>query len=108
MSDYRSITIFNLLYCITDITDDIFEIKHETKSGFLHRLGKTLDKHLMPTVLCPWGYSEYIHKWGHTPMDIVIAHFLPTCVVKTVTLSSNKVNLYRKNNTSKKIVNKPF
>ena len=25
-------------------------------------------------------------------MDIVIAHFLPTCVIKTITLSSNKVN----------------
>ena len=47
----------------------------------------------MPTVLCPWDCSEFIHKTGQLPIDVVMARFLPKCIINIVTTSKKSSNV---------------
>ena len=45
-------------------------------SGDIKRLVDTFDELLMPLVLCPWGCTEYYHKCGDIPFDVILQqHF---------------------------------
>ncbi len=41
----------------------------------LGNLMKAIDKYLLPTVKCPWGCSEYIHKVGIIPYNIIMQRY---------------------------------
>ncbi len=59
---YRDISMDTPPSYFCDKTKDYMEFHNEKGSGVLSRTGYTINKHLMPTVLCPWGCSEYMHK----------------------------------------------
>lgn len=55
-----------------DRTLDQFRMKQEIDSGMLSRIRDTTNELLLPTVLCPWGGSEYINRCGTLPIDLII------------------------------------
>ena len=63
----------------------------------LRRLMSGIKKFLFTNILCPWGYTKYIHMVGNLQMDIVIQSFL----MKALLAMSNDhekfrfVNLFR-------------
>ena len=50
---------------------------------------RTCDKHVLPTVLCPWGESEFLHTCGDVPFDSVLQPYMTKCYFKMTT--KNKI-----------------
>lgn len=80
----RDVGINNPPPIFKDITVDIEEMKLGSGRGKNSNIMKACDKHLLPTVLCPWGESEFIHKCGDFPYDCLVQRYLPKCYVKKV------------------------
>ena len=40
--------------------------------------------YMIPSVLCPWGESEYIHKCGNIPYDKILQRYLPKCYIRKI------------------------
>ena len=51
------------------------------KKNTLSEVMRVCNKHLIPSVLCPWGESEYIHMCGNISYDSVIQRYLPKCYI---------------------------
>lgn len=60
---------------IKDKTQDMKEWDEDIGSYMLSRLKSTTNKHLVPLIKCPWGCSEFMHKVGYLPMDIVFQKY---------------------------------
>ena len=59
-----------------DITNDIKCFNTGVKHELLSQVADVCNKYLMPTVLCPWGCTEYLHRVGKLPLDILLQRFL--------------------------------
>ena len=77
-----SLSITNPPAIFEDKTPILMEWDAEIQSFELPRLAKCLNKHLMPTTLCPFGCSEYIHQTGSLHLDLVFQRFLPRCLIE--------------------------
>ena len=67
-----------------DATTDIEEWNDDIDSYLLSRLANITNKFPVPTVKCPWGCSEFIHKVGYLPLDIIFQRYLQHCVIKII------------------------
>ncbi len=56
-----------------EITKNIRDFKLQIETNNLVKINNAL-KGLMPTVLCPWGCTEYKHCCGFIEMDVLLAH----------------------------------
>ena len=54
-------------------------------SNDLPQLAQACNEHLIPKVLCPFGCSEFTHKVGYMPMDIIFQRFLLKTIISTYT-----------------------
>jgi hypothetical protein len=70
-----------------DRTMDRKEWDDDISSQYLSRLASTCNKHLLPSIKCPWGCSEFLHKVGHLPIDIIIQRLLQKCIITMHTKS---------------------
>jgi hypothetical protein len=59
-----------------ELSDSRMELMKSLKELKLGELMKSVNKHLFPTILCPWGCSEFPHKIELLPMDIVFLRYL--------------------------------
>ena len=75
-----------------DLTTSINERDADINSYFLSKLKSTTNKHLMPIVKCPWGCSEFMHKVGYLPIDIVYQRYIQKCSIKMITKSDLNLN----------------
>ena len=64
-----------------DKTSALTSMKNLLNSGFLPKIKKACNDYLMPTVLCPWGCTEYIHTAGNCDLDLVIQRHLPEFLI---------------------------
>ena len=71
-----------------DKTIDIKEWNDDINSYLLSRLASTSNKFLRPTIKCSWGCSEFHHKVGHLPLDIVFQRILQQYSIKMFTKSN--------------------
>jgi hypothetical protein len=55
-----------------------FEEAIATKKGKI--LADACNEHLYATVWCPWGESEYLHKCGSVPLDLVVCRLFGDCI----------------------------
>jgi len=55
---------------VQDMTENRTILQKELKQLTLGSLIKAVDGTLIPTVLCPWGCSEYCHKAGSAGLDV--------------------------------------
>ena len=60
---FQAISIDNPSPIFVDRTLEIDEWNEDINSYELARLASTCNKHLMPKILCPWGCTEYNHRY---------------------------------------------
>ena len=48
---------------------------------------RTCNAHLRQSVMCPWGCSEFIHKCGIVPIDVMTQQNLSRCEIKLISQS---------------------
>ena len=77
-----------------DNTFDTSEFDRKIKSTKLGEITSALDQYLIPTVLCPWGCTEYIHECGQIPFDLVCRRYLPKVHFKTINNEKQLSKLY--------------
>ena len=65
-----------------DKTKDIIHWDEQINSYLLPNLRDACNKYIIPTILCPFGCSEFIHKCGHVAIDMIFQRFLPKCTLK--------------------------
>ena len=86
---YDDVTLEQPEPIFVDKTMDIIEMNEGIQSNLLARLAEVTNKHLLPTVLCPWGCSEYPFKCGHMELDFMFQRHLLTCELSIVSDSKN-------------------
>ena len=87
---YAAITIELPKPIIIDRTDDLKEWNSTLSENVLPNIAKCCNKHLLPTVLCPWGCTEYLHKHGCIDLCSVIQKCLPKVQLCTTTRENFK------------------
>ena len=73
---YNDVTLYDPLPVVKDICIEQKEWKSDQQSMFLPRIASSCNKYMMPTVLCPWGCTEFIFSSGHVSLDIMFQRFL--------------------------------
>lgn len=71
-----------------DKTIDIKEWNDDINSYLLSRLATASNKFLRPSIKCPWGCSEFQHKVGYLPLDIIFQRILQKCSFNMFTNSN--------------------
>ena len=89
---YSDITITNPKPIFRDKTNDLDEWNIKIKGYLLSDLAFVCNKYLLPTIKCPWGCSEFMHKVGYLPIDVVWQRYLPACILPSITPSSLNVD----------------
>ena len=79
---YPSITILKPMPMFLDLTLGIMDWDQNIQSNVISNVAKVCNKYLLPTVLCPWGCSEFLHRSAFLDIDIVFQRFLPKCIIK--------------------------
>ena len=77
-----------------DITTDIKDMRSSLDKNSLSDIMTCCNKHLLPLVLCPWGESDFIHKCGHVPYDMIVQRYLHKVFINTLTPRQACQNLY--------------
>ena len=68
---YQDVTLQSPSPIFKDKSLDIKLWNADINSYLLSRLASTSNKYLYPSIMCPWGCSEFQHKVGYLPLDIV-------------------------------------
>ena len=59
-------------------------------------ISRIFNAHLQPSVMCPWGCSEFNHKCGSVSIDVMIQRYLSRCENKLMShLLLSKVKWWR-------------
>ena len=77
MKEYYDVTIEKPEPVIIDQTLNQKHWNEDIKSMMLPRIARACNKNMIPTILCPWGCSEFIFSNGLIPLDIIFQRFLP-------------------------------
>jgi predicted GIY-YIG superfamily endonuclease len=78
----NDITIDHPLPFFVDRTKEINDWDNLIGSYSLPNLRDACNKYLVPTILCPFGCTEFNHRCGHISIDIVLQRFLPKVILK--------------------------
>ena len=62
-------------------------MERRDKISKLSSIADACNQFHIPNVLCPWVFSEFIHKFGYVDMDTVIQQFIQKCNLSIVDLS---------------------
>ena len=88
---FSEVTIFNPQSYFLEMTYDNEDMMSNINSGNLRNVATACNKYLLPTVLCPWGCSDYIHKSGLFEFDVTIQRYLLKVEIKPmITMNYNK------------------
>ena len=86
---FSNITLGDPSPCFSDKTLNIKEWTLDINSYLLSRLARTSNKYLLPTIKCPWGCSEFQHKVGYLPVDIMLQCILQKAYFNTYSTKSD-------------------
>ena len=73
---YGYITLDDPEPVFDDLTIKIKKWNENIDSATLPNLASACNEMIMPTIMCPWGCSVFIHKIGSLPLDITIQRFI--------------------------------
>ena len=76
---YMSVTKDSPVPIFSDRTSDSAEWDNAIASKQLSQLANICNKLLIPTVLCPWGCSKFLHHVGTINLDAVFQRYLCKC-----------------------------
>ena len=77
-----------------DVTMDLREMIADIDDAKISVIMRTCDKHVIPTVLCPWGESEFLHTCGDVPFDSVLQRYMTKCYFKKVSKDKDCGKIY--------------
>ena len=75
-----------------DVTEQRDELLGMVERLELGEMKRVIDKLLYPTVLCPWGCTEYKHQAGLLPIDAVIQNSQRCIDIPMTVEGRNKVH----------------
>ena len=81
---YRNVTLSLPTSIFVDRTNDINTWNNNIDSGKLMTIAEVCNKLLLPTVLCPWGCSEFIHKAGYIDFHIVMQRYISKMILSDI------------------------
>ena len=70
-----------------DRTIDLESWNESIKLQNLSYIADSCNQFIVPNVLSPWGWSDFIHKVGYVDMDAVIQRFIQKCNLFIVDVS---------------------
>ena len=70
-----------------DRTKDLETWNEGIKYQKLSSIADVCNQFLLPNFICPWGCSEFIHRFGYIFMDTVIKRFIQKCNLSIVDVS---------------------
>lgn len=82
---FAFVSLENPTPVFVDRTSDIDDWDRLIATYDLTNLSVACNKYLQPTIKCPFGCSEFIHRHGQIPYDIICQRFLQKCSIKTLT-----------------------
>ena len=88
-SAYQSVTLHQPPSVFADVTLPRDELHEAIDGNEGVTLANACNKHLHATVWCPWGESEYLHKCGHVPLDVVVSNLFGDSV-RTISGNARK------------------
>lgn len=88
-SIYSEISIENPPTIFDDVTVKKKKWTNSIKDGTLTSLANVCNDLIIPTIMCPWGDSVFIHKTGSLPIDAVFQRYLQR--VEIVMIDHNKL-----------------
>ena len=74
-----------------DRTKDLIHWNEAIDSFMLPRLATACNNYLQPTIKCPWGCSEFLHKVGNISLDIIFQRYLPRCLLPIFTATAKQL-----------------
>jgi predicted GIY-YIG superfamily endonuclease len=75
-ADYESVTIEQPTAKFKDVTHPARKLRRSISELRLADLAETLTEHLVPTVRCPWGCTEFYHKSVQFDLMTVMLRYL--------------------------------
>ena len=76
---------------LVDRTNDIKEWNVMVESMVLPNICKACNKYLIPNVLCPYGFSTFIHRHGCISFYLLLQHYVQKQIIQK--LYSNRKGL---------------
>ena len=73
--ELSEISLFQPDAVVKDVTSSVNNFLYLVGTGKLGDLAQACNDHMMPTVLCPWGCNEYLHKSEIFPIDMVLQRY---------------------------------
>ena len=73
---YQNISLSEPGAIFTDRTGDLNAWNEAMASKKLSSIANACNQYLLPTVLCPWEYSEFIHSTGYLDVESTLQRFL--------------------------------
>ena len=70
-----------------NITKDLENWNELIKYQNLSFIADIYYQFLLPNILCPWGFLDFIHKVGYVDLDTVIQKFIQKCNLSIFDLS---------------------
>jgi predicted GIY-YIG superfamily endonuclease len=85
---FTDVTIDDPPPIFDDITMNIKKWNAKINTGDLPNLAQGCNELLLPTIMCPWGESVFIHKTGSIPIDVLFQRYLQRCEIKLIDSSN--------------------
>jgi hypothetical protein len=73
---------------LVDRTEEIKEWNESIKSGNLNKIADACNHLLVPSILCPWGCSEFIHKAGKIDLYLIFQKHMRKCIITKLKATS--------------------
>ena len=81
---YGNITMSTPVPVVKDVTREKKRWEDELKRETIGALKNAIDSQMMPTILCPWGCTEYVHKCGKLKLDVTYQRYLLKARLKVI------------------------
>ena len=88
---YNDVTLDDPEPLFDDITIKVKTWNEKIGSATLPNLANACNELIMPNIMCPWGCSVFIHKFGSLPIDIVLQRYIQQVELKLI--NHNKLPL---------------
>ena len=93
---FGSVSLSEPAPMFVDRTEYFYEFNAGVKSQNLPKIVDACNRFLMPTILCPWGCSEFLHMSGKIDLDTMIRRFIErSCFCDPGMEKFNKVEYFR-------------
>lgn len=89
---FENITLQQPSPFFVDRTDQLEDFNTLRRKYELPSLKKICNNYMMPTVKCPWGCTEMMHRSGILPLDVIYQRYLPKVTIKTMTSTTERLD----------------